>query len=199
MDYTTVAQVKSALRVQETADDLYLGQLVTEASRALDRICARSIDATNFFELEDITDEELIGQVNQYGHILCWPHKPKITAVTSLTYRFNPLEEYLTVDPSRLTINKLREVEAWTFLSAGRRGDVRVKVSYTGGFSASPGSLPADLTNLAALLTARFYRESESGLSDVIGLADMTTVNYTKALPQRLALMIRPFVRTIPW
>jgi len=200
MDYTTLAQVRSALRIVETADDAYLSQLITEASRALDRICARSIDATDFFKLENLTDEVLIGQVNQYGHILCWPHKPKITTVTSLTYRFSPLEEYRSVDvASRVEINKLREVEAWTFLAADRRGEVRIKISYTGGFSASPGDLPADFTNLAALFTARFYRETEAGLSDVIGLADLTTATYTKALPQRLVTMIKPFVRTVPW
>jgi hypothetical protein len=198
MDYTTLASVKSAGRITDVTDDAWLGELITQASRALDRICARSIDATDYFTLEDMADDPLTGQVDNEGHIIVWPHKPKITAITSLSYRFTPFEAYRTVDPAYITLRKLKEVTAWTNL-VGRRGEAMVLMSYTGGFSGSPAAMPADFMNLVDLMVMRFYRETESGLSDAVGLSDLATATYTKALPARLALMIKPFVRTVPW
>lgn len=45
-DYTTLADLKSYLRVSDTADDVQIGLAVTAASRAIDRTCRRQFGQT---------------------------------------------------------------------------------------------------------------------------------------------------------
>jgi len=71
---------------------------------------------------------------------------------------------------------------------------VQVKISFTGGFN----PLPDDLVNAATLLTIRFYKEVKTGLSDSIGIAELGMLQYTKAFPERLAAMLKPYRRIVP-
>jgi hypothetical protein len=198
MDYTTPALVKAALRITEPTDDTLLARLVTAASRAIDRKVtgAPDSDAADYFELGAVADELLLGIVDQEGSLVCYPHKAAIAAVSALAHRRRPDEDWQTVPPARIEVERNRVV-AW--LDLGDRAFRRVRISYTGGLAATQPELPADLVEAATLLAARFYREDESGLSDSVGVAELGQMMYTKAWPVRLVEMLRPFNRVPPW
>ena len=198
MDYTTIANVKAALHIAKSTDDALLARLVTAASRSMDTMCARSVNAENYFMLEDVVDEQLVGKVDAQGHLTCWPHKALVTSVSALAYRPNPLQAWTDFDPANVVVTRSHTVEAWTMLPRPTRGYF-VKISYTGGFSASPATLPEDFVELVTLLAGRYYREEETGMSDVMGVAELGTLTYTKAVPQRVKEGIKPWVRLVPW
>lgn len=198
MDYTTVALVKAAIRISEPTDDTLLARLVTAASRAIDRKVtgAPDSDATDYFALGAVTDEQLLGIVDQEGSLVCYPHKAAVTSVSSLAYRRRPDEEWQAVQAARIEVERDRAV-AW--LDLDDRSFRRVRISYTGGLALTQDALPADLIEAATLLAARFYREDETGLTDSVGVAELGQMMYTKAWPVRLVEMLRSFNRVTPW
>lgn len=198
MDYTTVAYVKESLHITGSGDDALLQRLVTAASRTLDLLCARSNNATDYFMLEDVVDEMLTGRADSQGHLMCWPHKAVVNSVSALAYRRTPIMAWQVVDPTLVMVSKTHTVEAWTGLPRPSAGYF-VKISYNGGFSASPATLPADFVEVATLLAGRYYREAETGMNDAMGIAELGTLTYTKAMPQRVKEMIKNYQRTIPW
>jgi hypothetical protein len=197
MDYTTVAQVKAALGTTEVADDAILATTITAASRAIDKHCTGAVQAAdNYFELGNVANEQIWGVVDQNGALVCWPRKPIITAISALSYRASPREDWTAVNLSWLNIDG-GQVAAW--LGLADRSPRWVKISYTGGLADSAASLPADLIEAATVLTIRFYRESKSGLTDTIGVAELGMLIYTKALPIRVVEMLRPYKRVVSW
>ncbi len=188
-DYATLSAVKAALGSSETTDDSLLAALITQASRAIDRHCAGFVDSDNYFVRITVTDEVLPALVSADGVLFCWPRKPKVESVSALAYRFDPREAWQSVAAAYAV------VDGYT-VSAGvseRRGKAQVKISYTGGFN----PLPDDLVNAAVLLSVRFYKEIKSGLTDSIGVAELGTLQYTKALPARVVEMLRPYKRMV--
>lgn len=196
MDYTSTDRVKRAIHANEDPDDQLISDLVTAASRALDKKCAGSPDAEDYFVFQTVADEYVKGLVNKDGSILVFPHKSVIDSVISFSYRFNPRQNWQTVDPQLISIAG-RQVVAWANLSA--RGSVDVKITYEGGYGTTIEELPADFVEAVTLLAARYYREDESGVSDAIGVAELGTVMYTKAMPVRVLDLIRPYTRPVPW
>jgi len=197
VDYTTVALVKSELRVNETTDDTLLATLITAASRAIDRHCtgvaSRSDD---YFKSETITDELLTGQVNREGNLLCWPHKPVVTTVSALSYRYSPRESWIEANLDYVELDG-GVVTAWMGLTL--RKPQRVKISYTGGVAADVDGLPSDFVEAVTVMAGRFYREAEGGLNDSIGVADLGMLFYTKAIPVRVKEMLIPYKRVVGW
>lgn len=199
MDYTTAARVKAHLRISGNGDDALLSVLATAASRAVDRKCAGSQaqDVEDYFALETVTDEEIRALAGGDGVLKCWPRKPVIASVSALAYRGSPLESWTTIETDRIQIEG-EMVAAWpaATLLAGPR---RVKLTYIGGYAASVDDLPADLVEAVTVLTARYYREAESGITDIIGIVEIGKLKYTKAIPERVVDMLAPYIRRIPW
>lgn len=206
MDYTTKARVKlEAIKTSSTTDDTLMDALITSASRAIDRRVTGTVEGDNYFELEDITDELLNGVVDKQGNIVCAPHKPIVNSVASLSYRWNPTLDWTTAATANLVADNQFAI-AWLEGAFGVNtrpltvpGKVFVKISYNGGIAATVADLPGDIVELATLLTARLYREAESGLADVIGVAEIGQLMYTKAWPVRFVEMLRPYERRVGW
>ena len=56
------------------------------------------------------------------------------------------------------------------------------------------------MVEAVSILAARFYREAETGLSDQMGVAELTTMVYTKAWPIRCEkLMNETYKRRVGW
>jgi hypothetical protein len=179
-----------------------LALLVTAASRAIDRKCTGVPDAVDYFKLETVTGEVLVGQVDYLGgSILCYPHKPIITSVTAFSYQASIVDTAYTVDPTRIRASGPR-VTAYPSngASIGFPSRCDITISYIGGLATSGSALPSDLQECAAILAARFYREAETGLNDQIGVAaELSTMVYTKAWPVRVTEQIQPFIRRVGW
>jgi hypothetical protein len=202
MDYTTLEDVKAEIHAPDTVtiDDTLLGKVITAASRAIDKKCTGVVtpDADNYFESATITGERLVGRYNIGGMIRVYPKKPLVTALASFAYRKNLLEPWVTVDPARLEADG-GEVHAYPEETRLAGQAVQVELSYTGGLADATADLPADLQEIAVILSIRYYREAETGLTDSMGIAELGTLIYTKAWPTRALDMIQPYVRQVAW
>ena len=196
MDYTDLYRVKEALGTGESGDDTLLSTCITAASRAMDRYVTRAVNSDNYFALETKTNEEISGRIDAEGSVVCWPRKPVTSSVSSMSWRARPRDSWAAVESSDIQIHDAR-ITAYEQTIA--RGMVRVRISYTGGFATVVNELPEDLVEVATVMTVRFYREIKSGLTDSIGVAELGTLLYTKAIPVRVAEMLKPYQRVVGW
>jgi hypothetical protein len=199
MDYTILSYVKLAMGAQTTVDDSRLVRIITEVSRAIDRHCTGVPDAVDYFKLEDVANEQLRGQIDLNGRIICYPHKPIVNSVSAFSFRESIIGTSYTVASTRIDVFG-PQVEAYaTKMALAYPARCLVTLSYNGGLSTVPETLPADLINAATVLAVRFYREEETGLTDAIGVAELSTLVYTKAWPDRVIKQLAPFVRRVGW
>ncbi len=195
MDYTTLGNAKSILDAIGTSDDVLLARMITEASRAADRHCAGFVNySDNYFQIETITDDSRKGLLDRDGNILVYARKPLVSSVSGFSYRYNPLSPWLDVPLSQITFDGY-VIKAWIGLLASTRGRIETKVSYAGGLASSISGLPNDIINAVDLLSVRMYRESKTGVTDSIGVAELGTLQYTKALPVRFVELLSPWQR----
>lgn len=198
MDYTTPTRVKLEAQISVSTQDTLIAALVTAVSRAMDRKATGATNgAENYFELDDVVDELLIGRLDNTGNIVCAPHKPQINSVASMSYRLRPIDSWTEVSSSAISIDG-PFVTGWLELSTPP-AKVWVKISYNGGYAAAVADLPADLQEVATALAIRYFKEAEAGLNDAMGIAEIGVFIYSKAWPQRVKDMFQPFIRPVGW
>ena len=197
MDYTDLTRVKQAMDSQENTADAILSDYITRASRLIDRLVVGIPGVQDYFKSETIANEQLNNGVIDYaGRLTVYPHKPVVTAVTALSYRYTLSHAYTDANIAMVQ----PEYEGILFegcLPYSER--IYVKCSYTGGFASSTSGLPDDILELGTLMAVRLYKEARSGLGDSIGVAELGTLTYTKALPSRAREIIALYARTAPW
>lgn len=202
MDYTTVARVKQEMHITSgsSVDDELLGLLVTAASAAWDRLCTGVPDAVDYFKLEDVADEVLMGQIAASGeYIICYPHKPIVNSVASFSYRNSIIDTAYSVAVDRIEVMGPRVTAYPSSTPTDYPRQCRVTISYNGGLAVSGSTMPADMQEAVAILAARFYREAETGLVDQIGVAELSTMIYSKALPVRVQNYAEFYKRRVGW
>jgi hypothetical protein len=198
MNYTTLAKVKAALGGEKVTDDALLQVKITEASRAIDRLCSAP---DSYFMAESVTGELCNGLVASDGVMICFPQKAVVNSVTSFEYRNTPKDIWLTAAADSIVIQNKYMVSVYG--EAIRKGKCFIRLSYNGGYGAESGSpavitgLPEDIINAATVLAVRFYKEEKTGLSDAIGVADLGVMQYTKAFPVRVVEMMKPYKRIL--
>jgi hypothetical protein len=197
MDYTDLTRVRQALGGQEAADDDLLSALITRVSRTIDHKNVNML-ADDYYARAAVAGEVLSSQnavIDVKGRLICWPHKPVVESVAALSYRTTPLAMWQDVDTTLVEVSGNR-VTSWI---STQRQSMSITISYVGGFGDTVDDLPADLIEAATVLTVRFYKEVKSGLGDSIGVAELGTMQYTKAFPVRVLDMLKPFRRVEPW
>ena len=199
MDYTTRALVKAAMDSTETYQDTVIDWYVTAASRAIDNLCTSQPGVADYFKLEAITDEILTNAVvDSAGILTCFPHKPRIASIESLSYRFSMRDSWQNANLNWAM--SLGEMVKWEGnLPSG--SEPLVKISYTGGLAVTVDALPKSFVDLATMLVVRFFKEARTGYGDSIGVAELGTLKYTEAFPVRLieTLQIGEWTRMSPW
>jgi hypothetical protein len=207
MDYTTLVQVLGIIGDGKDPstrpnpapyDDTVIGIAITAASRSIDRMVTGSstADSDSYFGNSTLTAEILKGNVNRDGDIQVHLHKPSCSVPTAMAYRYRGNEDWTTISTSLITVDNYLAT-AW--IGSLERGQVQVKATYTGGLGAAQTNLPADIQRAAAILAARYYKEGKAGLTDVIGVADVGTMVYTKAVPVEVERILDPYTRPVPW
>lgn len=199
MDYTTVDLVKESMDGKETTQDLVLAKFVTRASRYLDKLCTSQPDVSNYFMLETIANEELTNGVVDYaGNLTVFPHKPVITSVSAIEYRYSLRDSWTAGNAAWVSCQQSMVVFEGSMSPSDR---IYTRISYTGGLAAAVADLPPDFVDLATVMTIRLYKEARSGLGDSIGVAELGELIYTKAFPQRVMDMLNTayYMRTAPW
>ena len=199
MDYTTLQLVKDAMQSKETVQDTVLQSFITRASRYLDTLCTSQPNVVDYFKLEAVTDEILTnGVINFRGDLAVFPHKPVITSVSSLSYRFSLRDGWTSGNTEWVSCEQTMAVFEGGLPSSEK---IYVKLSYTGGLAADVPSLPQDFVDLATVMTIRLYKEARSGMGDSVGVAELGKLVYTKAFPIRVleTLNIGNYMRIAPW
>ena len=199
MDYTTLTLVKAAMDSTENYQDSMLSYYITAASRMIDNLCTSQPNVEDYFKLEAKTDEILTNAVVDYAGIMtCFPHKPRISSIQSLSYRFSMRDSWQVADLNWAM--SLGEMVQWEGnLPSGTTP--LVKISYTGGLAASVDALPKSFTDLATMLVVRFFKEARTGYGDSIGVAELSTIKFTEAFPARLieSINVGEWARMAPW
>jgi hypothetical protein len=199
MDYTTLALVKQAMDSKETVQDTVLSSFITRASRYLDKLCTSQSNVANYFMTETVNAEILTnGVIDFAGRLAVFPHKPVITAVSAIAYRYSLRQNWIDGDPLMTAL--LQDMVVFEgYLPSWDQG--YVKISYTGGLGLTVTDLPEDLVDLATTMTIRLYKEARTGLGDSIGVAELGMLVYTKAFPQRVLdmLNVANYARIAPW
>ena len=197
MDYTTLALVKQAMDSQEVTGDTILSDYITKASRLIDRLVTGLPGVIDYFKSETIVNEILNhGVIDYAGRLTVYPHKPVISAVSAMDYRYSLSAAWTPCDVTRVSV-EMESVLYEGYLSYSDR--IYARISYTGGYGTTVSGLPQDLVDIATLMSVRLYKEARSGLGDSIGVAELGTLTYTKAFPQRAIETLRIYARTAPW
>lgn len=164
--YSTLAQVKAALRITDSVDDSLLEMAVESASRAIDQYTNRifynagtavryyaPVDSLNV-QIDDLIslttletmddDEQVYDQTWAAGD-----------------YQLEPLNGY--ADGLILPYNHIRAIGDFTFLTLG--GEATVKVTGTWGFAATP----IQVTQATVIQASRIYKRLDSPLGIISG------------------------------
>jgi hypothetical protein len=201
MDYTDLASVKLEAGINVSDDDTQISGIVTAASRWLDReMTGRpGPDSDNYLLTETKTAEILYGQVDKDGNVAVWVHKPVVSAVASMAWRPDTYTGWVQVDTNHLTIDGYKVTAEYAALMNGSRGKVQIQMTYTGGIALTTTDLPADVQEDVRVMAIRIYRENKTGLTDSMGVAELGTATYTKAMPERLRDWTKSYKRVVPW
>jgi|SRR6185436_4479801 len=201
LNYTDAATIRGAMGGQETVQDTLLDKFAGIASRSVDHICAQTSDpdCQNYFKLEDVANEILTnGSVDNNGHIVCYPHKSFIQSVSAFGWSTVPGTPQVTADPATIVV-KSRSVEVWTDATAWRGKPFLITISYRGGMATELAGLDPLLVDAATVLAIRKYKEERSGMSDVVGVVELGTIQYSTGIPASVVRDLQPFQRVTPW
>jgi hypothetical protein len=207
VDYTTLVQVLGIIGNENPTprptpapyDDTVIAEAITAASRAVDREVTGQVgpDSDDYFKTETKTLVETgPAMVDMRGNLRVWLRKPYVTSVTALKYRYSGADDWSTATITQVTVTGYFATYWGGLLQAG---PVMCLASYAGGIAAAQANLPADLQRAAAILAARYYKEGKAGLGDVIGVAELGTLVYTKAIPLEVLRLLSTYTRPIPW
>jgi hypothetical protein len=201
MDYTDLTSVKLEAGITVADDDTQISSIITAASRWLDRELSGKAgpDSDNYLLTETKTLEALYGQVDKDGNIVVWVHKPVVASVAAMSWRPDTYTGWVQVDTNHVTIDGYKVTADYAALMNGNRGKVQVQMTYTGGICTTLSDLPKDVIEDVTLIAIRIYRENKTGVTDSMGVAELGTATYTKAIPVRLQDWIKSYKRVVPW
>jgi hypothetical protein len=116
-----------------------------------------------------------------------------------MAWRPDTYTGWVQVDTNHLTIDGYKVTAEYAALMNGSRGKVQIQMTYTGGIALTTADLPADVQEDVRVMAIRIYRENKTGLTDSMGVAELGTATYTKAMPERLRDWTKSYKRVVPW
>ena len=178
-------------------EDTVVNEAIAAASRAIDKEVTGSDLATDYFLSETLTLQETgPAIVDRNGDLHAWLRKPYISSITTLQYRHRGDQDWTTAEAGKITISGQKVIYWSGDLEAGA---VMARATYAGGLATAPASLPGDLQRAAIVLAARYWNEGKAGLTDTIGVAELGTLQYTRAIPLEVLRLLSPYCRPVPW
>jgi hypothetical protein len=159
--YATLAEVKAALRIQDSIDDSLLEMAIESASRLVDAYCARSFYNAGTASRYFVADNDFLTNIDDAVTIT------EIATDTSADgtydvvwqaddYQLEPLNG--RVDGLVWPYNAIRAIGDYTFPIWG--GEALVKVTGTWGFSA----VPTAIKQATVIQSSRIFKRLDSPL-----------------------------------
>jgi hypothetical protein len=164
--YSTLAQVKAALRVTDNLDDTLLEMAIESASRAIDQYTNRSFynagTAVRYYapngdfnvDIDDLISLTTLATMSADDQVYD-------TTWTSTDYQLEPLNGY--ADGITQPYNHIRAVGDYTFLTLG--GEATIKVTGVWGWNA----VPIQVTQATVIQASRIYKRLDSPLGIISG------------------------------
>lgn len=189
-DYCTAAQIKGAgrLNITDTTYDTQLAEIITAASRWIDRYCvdgvtdafAVSTDSTRRFDRESIDGMTLALDA-------------PLLSVTSIT---NGAGTALQSTEYRLTPVNGRYATQVRMLSAGPGWEVgseeQVVIVGKWGFALT-ANMPAPVTEACAMLAGWMLKRWQMALADATANQDLGSVIYGESMPKQVLALLEPY------
>jgi hypothetical protein len=184
----TVSAVKNAhVTGSPVVNGTIVSNYVSPASRWFDTATFNK----NGFGYETVTDTKT-AYIDNYGIITVPLSKPTVDIdnVVSATFRSTVWDTPDTLDLTKAWIEdkyflKIASANCYT-----KRTGMAV-VTYSGGYN----PIPDDITQAVTVMAARFYKERDSGYSDVIGSPETGIMQYQKAAPADVWIVIDKYTR----
>lgn len=190
--YSTLAQVKSALRITDTVDDALLEMAIESASRMIDGHAGRyfysSGTATRIF----VADDALICQIDDLSGtaitLVTDPDADGTWADTwaTIDYQLEPVNGI--VDGLQVPYTRIRATENYTFPTLS--GEALVKVTGVFGWA----SVPMAITQACIIQSSRIFKRLDSPLG-VAGFGDMGAVRVSRYLDPDVQQLVAPYVK----
>jgi hypothetical protein len=164
--YSTLAQVKAALRITDSVDDTLLEMAVESASRAIDqytnRIFYNAGTAVRYYAPTDSLNVQ-IDDLITLTSLQTMDDDEQVYDTTWDTddYQLEPLNGY--ADGLSLPFNHIRAIGDYTFMTLN--GEATVKVTGTWGFA----SVPIQVTQATVIQASRIYKRLDSPLGIISG------------------------------
>jgi hypothetical protein len=190
--YATLAQVKSALRIQDSIDDSILEMAVESASRAIDGHAARyfyssgtatrlyAADDSFIVQTDDISGTAITLQTSAAGDGVF------DTTWSPIDYQLEPLNG--NVDGLAVPFTRIRAVENYLFPVEVEQALVKVTAVF--GWA----SVPIAITQATIIQASRIYKRLESPLG-VAGFGDLGAISVTRDLDPDVAQLVAPYRR----
>lgn len=180
---TVNAHVAQSPVVNGTLVANYIGA----ASRWFDSVSYNKLG----FAYEAVTETKQ-AYIDNDGYIVVPLSKPivQIQNVTGVTFQPTPLDPVDTLNVSQAWIEDNYFLKIAPINSYSRRNGQAV-VMYSGGYN----PVPDDIVQAVTVMAARFYKERDSGYSDVIGSTETGIMQYQKAMPADVKVIVEKYRR----
>ena len=164
--YSTLAQVKAALRITDSVDDSLLEMAIESASRAIDQYTARNFynagTAVRYYAPSDSLNVEIDDMISLVSlQTMSDDEQVYDTTWASDDYQLEPLNGI--VDGISQPYNHIRAVGDYTYLTLA--GEATVKVTGVWGWSA----VPIQVTQATVIQASRIFKRLDSPLGIISG------------------------------
>ena len=190
--YCTLAQIKSATRIQDSVDDSLLEMAVESASRAIDGHAGRyfysSGTATRYYASEN----DFITQIDDVSSTaLTLQTSSAANGVYDITwavgdYQLEPLNG--NVDGLAVPYTRIRAVNNYLFPTA--TDEAVVKLTAVFGWA----SVPIAITQACIIQASRIFKRLDSPLG-VAGFGDLGAISVTRDIDPDVAQLVAPYRR----
>lgn len=183
-DYTTLAAVKRSLNENGTADDAFLIDLITRASRTIDTHCKRffvgEMDTRYFDAVRDIDNQTLLLDEDLLSVIELTNGDGDV--ISSGDYVLLPPN----FSPHYAIRLKASSSEHWTYIS-----DPENAIQVEGVWGYSNGT-PDDIEQACIRLVIYMYKQRKNPFLEV-GLPDGGLVNISPSMPNDIKDLLSPY------
>lgn len=140
----------------------------------------------------EIVTEKKTAYITNEGFITVPLSKPMVNIdnVMDATFQSTPLDPIQPLDLSKAWIEDDYFLNIVATNPYSRRQG-QIEVTYSGGYD----HIPDDIAQAVTIMAARFYKERDSGYSDMIGSAETGLVSYKKAMPADVKVIVDKYRR----
>jgi hypothetical protein len=188
--YSTLAQVKAALRITDNVDDSLLEMAVESASRAIDqytnRIFYNAGTAVRYYAPVDSFNAD-IDDLISLTTLQTSDDDEQVfdTTWTSTDYQLEPLNGF--ADGITQPYNHIRAIGDYTFMTLG--GEATIKVTGVWGWNA----VPIAITQASVIQASRIYKRLDSPLGIISG--ELGSMRVGSRLDPDVAQLVDSFRR----